>query len=80
MGSFEKDTKQKKKRGKNSDKKPKENPKQIELKTLNKMNHYVIDDESDEEEDTSKNNLGKEVDTPGSKAGGNRPAREIVFD
>ena len=44
------------------------------------MNHYVIDDESDDEEDTSKNNLGNEVDTPGSKAGGNRPAREIVFD
>ena len=43
------------------------------------MNHYVIDDESDEE-DTSKNNLGNDADTPGSKAGGNRPAREIVFD
>lgn len=56
MGSFEKDNKTKPKKSKNSAKKPKENPKQIEMKTLNKMNHYVIDDESDEE-DTSKNNL-----------------------
>jgi len=50
------------------------------MKTLNKMNHYVIDDESDEDEDTSKQSLGNEGDTPGSKLGGNRPAREIVFD
>ena len=51
------------------------------MKTLNKMHHYVIDDEiSDEEEDNSHQNISNSQADASNKLGGNRPAREIVFD
>jgi len=54
--------------------------KQMEMGKLNKMQNYVIDDDSDEEEQSSQASSTKQVESNSNKAGGNRPAREIVFD
>lgn len=54
--------------------------KQMEMGKLNKMQHYVIDDGSDEEDQSSKASSSKQTEGSSSKVGGNRPAREIVFD
>ena len=52
------------------------------MKNLNKMHHYVIDDEisDEEEEDNSQQNISNSQADASNKLGGNRPAREIVFD
>ena len=55
--------------------------KSIEMGKLNKMQHYVIDDNSDEEDNaTAQASANKQADKGASKTGGNRPAREIVFN
>merc|ERR1711920_596823 len=79
MGSFDTDPKSKGKNSQKSGKKSKDNIKQIEMKNLNKMHHYVIDDEISDDEDEVQPNEKKKSSSP-SKTNGNRPAREIVFD
>ena len=88
LHDFEKDSKQK---GKNIQKsankgsfRQRENGsnKQIEMKNFNNINHYVIDDNSDEEEEQNSPEpvTTKQTEGTPNKLSGNRPAREVVFD